>query len=92
MDLSKELHSHNIFSWYTYAEDIIPTYIKNKLGYINNTKDIQKIKLEAKSINSEKYKTLFETKINNLDESNILFLYKQLKTSMNKEHYLSSEN
>ena len=35
---------------------------------------------------------MFETETNNLDESNKLFLYKQLKTSMNKEYYVSSEN
>ena len=91
-NLSKELHSQNIYSWYTYAEDIVPDVIKTKLENVNNTKDIQKIKTEVKKVFTESYNTLYDTKIQNFDDKNKLFLYKQLKSSLSKEFYLSSEN
>jgi hypothetical protein len=61
----------------------------NKVASCKNLKDVKHLKLDIKNEISEKYKNLYKSKINKIDESSKLFLYKYLEPSLERKFYLS---
>ena len=54
-----------------------------------NLKDVKHLKLDIKNEITEKYKNLYKSKIDKIDESSKLFLYKNLEPSLERKFYLS---
>ena len=79
-ELSKSLDLQGVYSWYTYVKKIEPDSVQiNKVVSCKNLKD------EI----PEKYKNLYKSKIDKIDESSKLFLYKNLEPSLERKLYLS---
>jgi hypothetical protein len=51
--------------------------------------DVKDLKLDLKNEITEKYKNLYKSKIDKIDESSKLFLYKNLEPSLERKFYLS---
>jgi hypothetical protein len=89
-ELSKSLDSQGVYSWYTYVKNIEPDSVQiNKVVSCKNLKDVKHLKLDIKNEITEKYKNLYKSKIDKIDESSKLFLYKKLEPSLERKLYLS---
>jgi hypothetical protein len=51
--------------------------------------DVKHLKLDLKNEITEKYKNLYKSKIDKIDESSKLFLYENLEPSLERKFYLS---
>ena len=73
-ELSKSLDSHGVYSWYTYVKNIAPDSVQiNKVASCKNLKDVKHLKLDIKNEITEKYRNLYKSKIDKIDESSKLF-------------------
>ena len=92
--LSKLLHDKNIYSWYSYIIDILPQegIELKQISSCKNSKDVRSLKPIIKNSFHIYYNKLHEEKLENLNETNKLYLYKKLKMDLNKEFYLSFSN
>ena len=89
-ELSKSLDSQGVYSWYTYVKNIEPDSVQiNKVASCKNLKDVKHLKLDIKNEITEKYKKLYKSKIDKMDESSKLFLYNNLEPSLERTFYLS---
>ena len=61
----------------------------NKVASCKNLKDVKHLKLDIKNEITEKYKNLYKSKIDKIDESSKLSLYKNLEPSLERKFYLS---
>ena len=61
----------------------------NKVASCKNLKDVKHLKLDIKNEITEKYKNLYKSKIDKIDESSKLFLYENLEPSLERKFYLS---
>ena len=89
-ELSKSLDSQSVYSWYTYVKKSIePDSVQiNKVASCKNLKNVKYLKLYIKNEITEKYKNLYKSKIDKIDESSKLFLYKNLEPSLERKFYL----
>ena len=85
------MHSEGIYTWYTYLTDILTeldinpeiiTTVQNTGTAINN------IKKQIKSNCNVFFNNLLGRKIEDLNESNKIFLYKNIKINLKQEFYL----
>lgn len=94
-ELSKTLDSEGVYTWYTYAKNL-SLDINIDLKNIESCKNIKSLNVLKKIIKNETdiyYKKILETKVENLQESNKLYLYKFLKIDHSKlEYYLNHPN
>jgi hypothetical protein len=85
-ELSKSLDSQGVYSWYTYVKNIEPDSVQiNKVASCQNLKDVKHLKFDIKKEITEKYKNLYKSKIDKMDESSKLFLYKNLEPSLERK-------
>ena len=63
-----------------------------RIDICNNIKDIKYLKPLIKKNLNKNYTKLLENKINNLNENNKLYLFKQVKLSPDEEFYLTNED
>ena len=85
-ELSKSLDSQGVYSWYTYVKNIEPDSVQiNKVASCKNLKDVKNLKFDIKKEITEKYKNLYKSKIDKMDESSKLFLYKNLEPSLERK-------
>jgi hypothetical protein len=90
-ELSKYLDSQSVYSWYTYVKkkSIEPDSVQiNKVASCKNLKNVKHLKLYIKNEITEKYENLYKSKIDKIDESSKLFLYKNLEPSLERKFCL----
>lgn len=91
--LSKNLDSTGIYTWYSYAMDIIKeTNIDTDRLYCRNNNKINLNRNYIKQSIKNYYENLINEKISSIDESSKLFLYKHLKPNENPQNYLFTLN
>ena len=88
-----------MFSLFSESPNRLYTYVKkniepdsvqiNKVASCKNLMDVKHLKLDLKNEITEKYKNLYKSKIDKIDESSKLFLYKNLEPSLERKFYLS---
>ena len=85
-ELSKSLDSQDVYSWYTYVKNIEPDSVQiNKVASCKNLKDVKHLKLDIKKEITEKYKYLYKSKKDKIDESSKLFFYKHFELSLERK-------
>jgi hypothetical protein len=57
----------------------------NKVASCKNLKDVKHLKFDIKKEITEKYKNLYKSKIDKMDESSKFFLYKNLEPSLERK-------
>lgn len=93
--LSKTLHDEGIYTWFTYAKNVMEEFdvdfghIKN----INKLKDLDAQKVHIKSKAVQYYENLVDRKMSAIDETSKLLLYKHIKSDNNSsENFLKNSN
>ena len=91
--LNKTLSQDGIYSWYTFAREILAEYDINKKDLFVLDKPFKLIKNliknSTKRVVKEKYDQIILEKLSNFDENSKLFLYNKLKNEIKLEDYLS---
>jgi hypothetical protein len=93
LKVNKNVHEENIYSWYTFANNIFKELDLNIENYSNIDKSFEKvkysIKMQLRKVVTEKYRNKFKEKLSSYSDESTLFLYCKLKSSIGLEKYLS---
>ena len=91
--LSKKLHENGTYSWFSYINEILSECnLHNIIIDPNQPYSKRQIKNIIKLNVKKEYEDKFFNKLDSLDESNKLFIYKTLKKEYMPEKYLSINN
>ena len=93
--LNKTLSRDGIYTWYTFAREILAEFDINEEDLFVLDKPFKlniknAIKNSTKRVVKEKYEHIILEKLSNLDENSKLFLYNNLKNEIKLEDYLST--
>jgi dTDP-4-dehydrorhamnose reductase len=93
--LNKTLSRDGIYTWYTFAREILAEFDINEEDLFVLDKPFKlniknPIKNSTKRVVKEKYEQIILEKLSNLDENSKLFLYNKLKNEIKLEDYLST--
>jgi hypothetical protein len=89
--LNKTLSQDGIYTWYTFAREILAEFDINEEDLFVLDKPFKNpIKNSTKRVVKEKYDQIILEKNSNLDENSKLFLYNKLKNEIKLEDYLST--
>jgi hypothetical protein len=92
--LNKTLSQDGIYTWYTFAREILAEFdiIEEDLFVLDKPFKLIKnpIKNSTKRVVKEKYDQIILEKLSNLDENSKLFLYNKRKNEIKLEDYLST--
>ena len=92
--LNKTLSQDGIYTWYTFAREILAEFDINEEDLLVLDKPFKliknPIKNSTKRVVKEKYDQIILEKLSNLDENLKLFLYNKLKNEIKLEDYLST--
>ncbi len=93
-NLTKSLDACNIYTWFTYAKDILmETGIDiEKLKTCHNIKQLKNIKKYIKCEINNHYQNLFDNKLNSIDDKSKLNFYKELNPNFCLKPYLTTSN
>ena len=91
--LNKTLSRDGIYTWYTFAREILAEFDINEEDLIVLDKPFKlniknAIKNSTKRVVKEKYEHIILEKLSNLDENSKLFLYNNVKNEIKLEDYL----
>lgn len=93
LKVNKNVHEEDIYSWYTFANNIFKEFDLNIENYSNIDKSFEKVKYSIKTqlrkVVTEKYRNKFKEKLSSYSDESKLFLYSKLKSSIGLEKYLS---
>ena len=92
--LSENLDKQDIYSWFSFIKDILSEININIKEIVDckTNKDVKNIKPKIKKALNDFYLQLFQNKINNFDSHNKLYLYKNIKVTLEQEYYLQHPN
>ena len=93
LKVNKNLHEEDIYSWYTFANNIFKEFDLIIENYSNIDKSFEKVKYSIKTqlrkVATEKYRNTFKEKLLSYSDESNLFVYSKLKSSIGLEKYLS---
>jgi hypothetical protein len=93
LKVNKNLHEEDIYSWYTFANNIFKEFDLIIENYSNIDKSFEKVKYSIKTqlrkVATEKYRNKFKEKLSSYSDKSKSFLYSKLKSSISLEKYLS---
>jgi hypothetical protein len=93
LKVNTNLHEEDIYSWYTFANNIFKEFDLIIENYSNIDKSFEKVKYSIKTqlrkVVTEKYRNKFIEKLSSCSDESKLFLYSKLKSSIGLEKYLS---
>ena len=79
LKVNKNLHEEDIYSWYTFANNIFKEFDLNIENYSNIDKSFEKVKYSIKTqlrkVVTEKYRNKFKEKLSSYSDESKLFLY-----------------
>jgi hypothetical protein len=91
LKVDKKLYEEDIYSWYTFANNIFKEFDLNIKNYSNIDKSFEKVKYSIKTqlrkVVTEKYRNKFKEKLSLYSDESKLFLYSKLKSSIDLEKY-----
>jgi hypothetical protein len=93
LKVNKNLHEEDIYSWYTFANNIFKEFDLIIENYSNIDKSFEKVKYsintQLRKVATEKYRNKFKEKLSSYSDKSKSFLYSKLKSSISLEKYLS---
>jgi hypothetical protein len=92
LKVNKNLHEEDIYSWYTFANNIFKEFDLIIENYSNIDKSFEKVKYSIKTqlrkVATEKYRNKFKEKLSSYSDKSKSFLYSKLKSSISLEKVL----
>jgi hypothetical protein len=86
LKVNKMLYEEDIYSWYTFANNIFKEFDLNIENYSNIDKSFEKVKYSIKTqlrkVVAEKYRNKSKEKLSSYSDESNLFLYSKLKSSI----------